>query len=345
MASRAPAFVAPPEWVTHSRTWMSWIPDGYVRDAGLPAMHAWGTVAATIARFEPVTLLTPPARLAEARLACGPQVELLACPLDDAWFRDSGPTFLVDGNGRLGARHWQFNGWGGRLAAVERDRAAGCLAARSAGALPLPSELVCEGGAIAVDGCGTVLATESVLCNPNRNPTMSRADIEAELCRALGATTVVWLERGLHSDDGPLGTDGHVDMIAAFLAPGLVAVHHQPDPTHPDHAVTAEVRARLLAAHDGRGRPFEVVELTAPEPGRDGHVDHESYVNFAWANGALVLCGFDAAAADLAARRQFARALPHRTIVQLDTTAIFAQGGGIHCITQSEPTRHARWTH
>ncbi|MGE0727195.1 MAG: agmatine/peptidylarginine deiminase [Acidimicrobiia bacterium] len=336
-------FVAPPEWVQHSRTWMSWIPDGYVRADAEHTVPAWGAVARSIAGCEPVDVLCPPDLLDEARLACGPAVRLHPCSLDDAWFRDSGPTFVVDGRGRLGARHWAFNGWGGRLADVARDLAAGRLAGQLASAVPLPSPLVNEGGAIAVDGQGTVVVTESVLLNANRNPGWDRAAVEAELRRTIGATTVVWLARGLHGDDGPVGTDGHVDTMVAFVAPGVVVVHHQPDPTHPDHEVMAENTMRLAAARDSRGRRFEVVPLTAPPPGRPGHADHESYVNFAWANGAVVLCGFGHAAADEAVRTTFARLLPRRRILQVDATAIFRHGGGIHCITQPEPGRGVRW--
>lgn len=336
-------FAMPPEWVAHARTWMSWIPPGYVRDDAERTVPAWGAVARTVASFEPVTVLVPPALLAEARAACGPGPMLVPCELDDAWFRDNGPTFLLDGRGRLGALHWTFDGWGGRFPDVRADRAAGRLAGRLAGAVPHCSALVNEGGAIATDGAGTVLATETVQCNPNRNPGWSKAEVEAELCRRLGAHTVVWLARGLHDDRGPTGTDGHVDTLAAFVTPGVLVVHRQPDPTHPDHAVGVENEGRLRAARDHTGRGFELVPLDAPPAGREGHVDHESYVNFAWVNGGAVLCGFGHGPSDAAACAVFARLLPRRRLVQLDASAIFAHGGGIHCITQPEPARNARW--
>lgn len=344
MDQPADGFVAPPEWVVHARTWMSWIPEtGYIREDAERTVAAWASVARAIARFEPVSLLCPPTLLDEASRACGDGVALVPCELDDAWFRDNGPTFVLDGVGRLGACAWTFNGWGGRLARVDRDRDAGRLAAERAGAVLLPSPLVNEGGAIALDGQGTLIVTETVQANPNRNPGWDRAAIEGELRRRLGVRRVVWLARGLHGDDGPVGTDGHVDTMVAFVAPGVLVVHEQPDPCHPDHAVMAENVGRLRAARDARDRSFELVALRAPRPDREGHAPHETYVNFAWANGAVVLCGFDDAAADEAVRSRFARLTPRRRIVQVDASAIFAHGGGIHCITQPEPARGARW--
>jgi agmatine deiminase len=270
-------------------------------------------------------------------------VELIAAALDDAWFRDNGPTFLLGRGGRLGAVLWTFNGWGGRIACTERDRAAARLAARRASATVFESTLVNEGGAIAVDGAGTVLVTDTVQANPNRNPTWDRRAIEQELRARLGGGTVVWLARGLDGDGGANGTDGHVDTLAAFVRPGVLVVHHQPDPDHPDHAVMAENRARLSAARDHAGRRFELVELAAPVAGREGHASHESYVNFAWVNGGVVLCGFGDAARDAAVHATFRRLLPERRISQIDASTIFRHGGGIHCITQPEPAATARW--
>lgn len=343
MDPSAGGFVMPPEWVPHVRTWMAWIPDGYVRDSGERSLAAWSAVARSIATFEPVTLLTPPPHLDEARARCGRSVEVVACTLNDAWFRDNGPTFLLDGNGRLGALLWRFNAWGGRFPGAAIDRAAGRVAADRAGALAFVSPLVNEGGAIATDGAGTLLVTESVQANPNRNPGWTRGEIEAELRRCLGVHTVIWLARGLHGDEGPTGTDGHVDTLAAFVGPGVLVVHRQADTTHPDHAVVVENVGRLRAARDHAGRPFELVELLAPAPGRTGHVGHESYVNFAWVNGGVVLCGFGDDGADEAVRDTFRRLLPRRRIAQVDAAAIFAHGGGIHCTTLPEPARNARW--
>ena len=230
MDPAALGFVMPPDWATHARTWMSWPPDGYVRDDAAHTLPAWAAVAQAIARFEPVTMLATQAHLREARHTCGPTVDVMACPLGDAWFRDNGPTFLLDRGGRLGALLWEFNAWGGRGDGAQLDREAGLLAARRAQAMVFRSALVNEGGAIATDGEGTVIITETVQRNPNRNPGWDGASIEAELRRSLGVERIIWLARGLSGDDGPVGTDGHVDTMAAFVAPGVLAVHRQADP-------------------------------------------------------------------------------------------------------------------
>ena len=342
MDPAALGFVLPPEWVLHARTWMSWIPDGYLRERG-GAQQAWGSVASAIAQFEPVTVLAPFVYVDEARAACGPRVHIVGCALNDGWFRDNGPTFLLDGFGRLGAALWAFNAWGGRFPGAEVDRAAGRFAADRAGALAFCSALVNEGGAIATDGAGTVIVTETVQANPNRNPGWETAAIEHELRRMLGVSTVIWLAAGLHGDTGPFGTDGHVDTLAAFVAPGTVVVHHQPDPDHADYAVTADNAQRLRSARDHAGRRLQLIELPAPPAGRVGHVDHESYVNFAWVNGGVVLGGFGHEASDTIVRETFRRLFPRRRVVQLDASVMFTVGGGIHCITQPEPVRQARW--
>ena len=186
-------------------------------------------------------MLVPPDVADEAARLLDPRVEQVPCPLDDAWFRDNGPTFLLGPGGELGAVRWRFNAWGhAGNPPVANDIAAGDEAAALAEARVFASRLVNEGGAICVDGEGTVLATESVQLHDRRNPGWSREAVEAELCAMLGATKVIWLATGLVGDMQGYGTHGHVDLLAAFVAPGLVVVHRQPDPQHPDHAVMAE---------------------------------------------------------------------------------------------------------
>ncbi|MFN0027408.1 MAG: agmatine/peptidylarginine deiminase [Acidimicrobiales bacterium] len=332
----AQGFVMAPDWAPHRRTWMSWPTHNYVREAGPATLAAWAAVAAAVSRFEPLCMLTAPSTLQEARAACPPGTEVVSCKLDDAWLRDNGPTFLLDGHGRVGSVNWSFNAWGGRFP-FQRDRAAGVLVADRSGAVRSASPLVNEGGAMVTDGAGTLIVTESVLTNPNRNPGWNRAAVEAELRRVLGVGAVIWLSRGLHGDVGPNGTDGHADTLTAFVGPGVVVAHHQPDPDHPDHEITADNLARLRAARDAGGRPLEVVALPAPASGREGHATHESYTNFTWVNGAVLLCGFDDPVADAAVRDTFRQLVPDRQLVQIDATAIFAVGGGIHCITCHEP--------
>lgn len=322
----------PPEWAPHARTWMAWPCADYFADLDR-ARHAWAQVANTIVRYEPVTVVANSDQVTSARAALDAGVEIVAAPIDDAWMRDSGPTFLLDSEGSLGAVDWVFNGWGAQhWASWEHDsRIAGTIIERS-GARRFASELVNEGGAIHVDGEGTVILTETVQLDPDRNPGASKASIEAELGRMLGTTRAIWLPRGLAADYEEMGTRGHVDLLAAFVRPGVVVAHRQPDPTSPDHAVAEENAAILRAAG------FEVVLLTAPpvsaSPGRPGDW---SYVNFTVGNGFVLVGTVGVDEYDDAACQMLGTVFPGRTVERVDARPMFECGGGIHCITQQQP--------
>lgn len=330
----------PPETAPHDRLWMAFPrPNGTFGD-GEEESAAWAAVANAVVPFEPVTMLVDPVARRTAGRLLDPAVELVEQPLDDAWLRDSGPTFVLDEDGALGAVDWTFNGWGAHeWSAWERDRLVGAAVGGLAGATVLPSLLVNEGGGIHVDGEGTVLLTETVQLDPRRNPWADRARVEAELARTIGATRAVWLPRGLTRDYERYGTSGHVDICATIPSPGRVLLHDQRDPGHPDHAVSALLRRTLEEAVDAAGRPFEIVPLPAPETLRDaeGFVDW-SYVNHVVVNGGVIACGFGEDRADAAAREVLAEAYPGRRVVTVDARAIFACGGGIHCITQQQPS-------
>ncbi len=331
----------PHEAAAHARTWMAWPSADYLRGgASAPlaeVLAAWAGVANALAGFEPVAMLVAPGLRAEARRHLSSAVELLDADYDDAWLRDSGPTFVVGDDG-LAAVDWVFNAWGGFDGAGHtRDDLVARDVAGRAGAAVIDSPLVNEGGGIHVDGEGTVLVTDTVQLDPRRNPGWTREGVEEELARTLGATTAIWLPRGLTRDYGPLGTRGHVDMVASFPEPGRVLLHRQLDGSHPDAAVTASLRALLQEATDARGRRFEIVELPAPEVLRDadGWVDY-TYVNHALGNGGVVACSFGEPADDRAAGI-LRDVYPGRDVVTVDARAIFAHGGGIHCITQQQP--------
>ncbi|RLV48173.1 agmatine deiminase family protein [Nocardioides mangrovicus] len=325
----------PAETEPHACTWMAWPSSGYTlgeTDADAEeARDTWATVARAVAHFEPVRMVVDPSALAVARDRLGSDVELLEAPLDDAWMRDIGPTFVVGpddlGSDRLGAVDWVFNGWGAQAwARWEHDALVGRLVAQWAGATLVPSELVNEGGGIHVDGAGTVLVTSTVQLDPGRNPGWTREQVESELRRTLGVGEVVWLERGLTRDYEEFGTRGHVDIVATMPAPGTVLVHEQPDERHPDHAL----RHRFPEG-------WTVIALRAPERLVDEHgpVDH-SYVNHLVCNGGVVACTFDDPR-DAEALEVLAAAYPGRRVVGVDARPLFARGGGIHCITQQQP--------
>jgi agmatine deiminase len=340
----AQGFRMPPEWAPHERTWMAW-PTRNPTFAGprelADAREAWAAVARAVRRFEPVTVLADPADAPGARAALGPSIAVAEAPLDDAWMRDTGPTFLTrpgEHGAQLAAVDWVFNGWGAQpWARWERDAHVGAHVAARAGARTYGSPLVNEGGGIHVDGEGTVLLTETVQLGPERNPGWTHERVETEIHARLGTSKAIWLPRGLSADYGQFGTRGHVDLVAAFAGPGLVVAHTQPDPAHPDHEPCREMVKLLRGSTDARGRGLEVVELPAPAITElDGEPVDYSYVNHYLCNGGIVLCSFgdpaDERAADV-----LGRLFPRREVVPVEARRLFAAGGGIHCVSQQQP--------
>jgi agmatine deiminase len=332
----------PAETDRHDCTWMAWPSSGYtLGDSPAEADEAratWAAVAHAIAEFEPVRMVVDPAARDEARRWLGGDVELLEAPLDDAWMRDIGPTFVVGQEG-LGAVDWVFNGWGDPdWAEWQKSAEIARFVAEHTGAELVSSLLVNEGGGIHVDGEGTVLVTETVQLDPRRNKYADKARVEAELARTIGARHVVWLPRGLTRDYDDFGTNGHVDIVATIPSPGRLLLHTQRDPEHPDHAVSRELLALLADTTDAAGRSWDIIDLPAPATLRDeeGFVDW-SYVNHLVVNGGVIACGFGEEKADAEATEILGAAYPGRRVSMIDSRPIFARGGGIHCITQQQP--------
>lgn len=332
----------PSETAAQERVWMAFPPDGYtLGDSAEDADEArttWSNVAHAVLEFEPVTMVVDPRDLATARRYLSADIEVVEAPLDDAWMRDIGPTFVFDDVGNAGAVDWIFTGWGQQdWASWGRDSLIGRVVADAAGVEVIASPLVNEGGGIHVDGLGTVLVTETVQLDPGRNPGLSKADVEAELARTIGATNVIWLPRGLTRDSERYGTRGHVDIVATIPSPGVLLVHSQRNESHPDFAVSREILATLSQSTDARGEAWQIIELPAPDTLRDaeGPVDY-SYVNHLVVNGGVIACGFGDPGDDVA-QRILAEAYPGRTVRSVDARPLFARGGGIHCITQHQP--------
>lgn len=335
----------PPETAPHERTWMAFPRAGLTlgEDAASAeeAYAAWTAVAHAVAEFEPVTMLVDPSERERAERMLGSQITRIEVPLDDFWVRDFGPTFVLDDErpGVLGAVDWIFNGWGAPAWSTwEHDREIARFVSAHVGSELVSSVLVNEGGAIHVDGDGTVLATDTVQLDPGRNPYADKARIETEFARTLGTTHVVWLPRGLTRDYEDFGTRGHVDMVATIPSPGRLLLHMQLNPSHPDFEVTRDLKAFLETQTDAAGRPFEIIELPAPDTLRDdeGFVDW-SYVNHLVVNGGVIACGYGEPEADARAAAILAEAYPGRKVVTIDARPILARGGGIHCITQQQP--------
>jgi agmatine deiminase len=333
----------PPETAPQDRIWMCfpkhWEGSEETEADRAPAYAAWTEVAQTIADFLPVTMIVDPSETQRARNMLGSDITQIGREIDDYWLRDSGPTFVHAADGSVAAVDWIFNAWGGHSPrGAGNDRGLAAFMAGVTGVPLIPSLLVNEGGGIHVDGEGTVLLTETVQLDPGRNPHADLARVEAEIARTLGCDKAIWLKRGLTRDYEAHGTRGHVDIVATFPSPGRVLIHDQRDPGHPDHRVTAEVRAVLAEAQDARGRRLEIIDLPAPDTLRDadGFVDY-SYVNHLVVNGGVIACGFGESRADARAAEILAAAYPGRKVVTVDARPIFARGGGIHCITQQQP--------
>ncbi len=335
---RMPAESAPQE-----RVWMAFPSEGYslgdTEQAHHEARSTWAAVAHAIAEFEPVTMVVDPEERAAAARYLSADIDTIEAPLNDAWMRDIGPTFVYAADGSVAAVDWVFNGWGGQdWARWDRDAKIGRLVAEAARVPIVATDLVNEGGGIQVDGQGTVLLTDTVQLDPGRNPGCSRAEVEAELARTIGTTHAVWLPRGLTRDSERFGTRGHVDIVAAITSPGRLLLHTQGDPAHPDYAVCREIRAALESTHDAAGRRWEITEMPAPATltDADGFVDY-SYINHLVVNGGVIACGFDDVR-DGDAAAILAEHYPGRRVVSVDARPLFDRGGGIHCITQQQPT-------
>ncbi|WP_229746117.1 agmatine deiminase family protein [Rhodococcoides trifolii] len=333
----------PSETAVQERVWMAFPPEGYSLGEGDEAKHearsTWAAVAHACARFEPVTVVVDPAEVHIARTYLSDEITIVEAPLDDAWMRDIGPTFVHADDGSVRGVDWVFNGWGAQdWARWEKDARIGSFVAGLADVPVVSSALVNEGGGIQVDGLGTALATETVQLDSGRNPALTKDDVEREFARTLGATHVIWLPRGLTRDNERFGTRGHVDIVAAIAAPGVVLVDDQQDPAHPDFEISAEIRDVFSRSVDALGRPWRIVNVPAPTVLEDdeGFVDY-SYINHLVVNGGVVACSFDDPN-DAVAVKILSEAYPGREVVTVDARPLFERGGGIHCITQQQPS-------
>jgi len=329
----------PAEWDRHAATWLSWPHDRSTwpgRFESIPPL--WAELTKALATGEEVHILAGGPARESARSLVGdvPNVVLHDVLTNDVWARDHGPTFLVGpADAPPALIHWNYNAWGGKFRA-DLDSQVPQAVAAFRGAARFTPGIVLEGGSIEVDGCGNVLVTEQCLLNPNRNPQRTRADLEQILRDNLGVQQVLWLGQGLDGDD----TDGHIDDLTRFVAPGVIVTMREPDPADVNHAPLEDNFQRLQRMRDGHGRPFEIVSLTMPRPRDDGQGRRlpGSYANFYIAN-AVVLVPLFADPADQAALDTLQKLFPTRRIVGLDARELIWEGGTFHCLTQQEPAR------
>lgn len=279
-------------------------------------------------------MIARPRQVATAATMCGPNVKVLPLLVNDLWIRDTGPTFLVNDRGHLAGTVWRFNSWGEKYSNDVDDATLAGRLTDYLGHRKFQAPLVNEGGAISVDGDGTLLTTESVLLNENRNPGLSRSEVEALLCQFTGARKIIWLP-GSSADRI---TDGHVDGLAVFARERLVIAEISDDPEDPEYAILQENVRALQLATDAKGRSLSVGTITRPPYNPKWSEDFAaSYVNFYIANGAVIMPAFGHRRSDAAAKSVLAEAFPQRQIVALRIDAIAQGGGGIHCVTQQQP--------
>jgi agmatine deiminase len=358
---RRDGYRMPGEFEPHSGCWMLWPerPDNW-RLGAKPAQQAFVAVATAIAGSEPVSVGVSAAQYANARRLLPGAVRVVEISSNDAWMRDVGPTFVVNDRGGVRGVDWQFNAWGGLDGGLyfpwDKDDAVAQKVLEIEGRDRYRAPFVLEGGAIHVDGQGTLITTEECLLNRNRNPGLTRDEIADLLRRYLGVEAVVWLGKGTYMDE----TDGHVDNLCAYVRPAEVVLNWTDDRNDPQYESSREAYERLKEARDARGRRFEVHKLVQPGPllmtaeeaagvdSAEGTKRRQagdwlagSYVNFYLGTKRVVVPLLDRKR-DGAALRKLKSLFPRHEVVGVPGREILLGGGNVHCITQQVPAGAAR---
>ena len=345
-------FRMPGEFEPHAGCWMLWPerPDVW-RENGRPAQAAFVAVASAIAQFEPVWMGVSATSYATARAQLPSTVELILLDYNDAWMRDNGPTFVTNDAEEIRGVDWDFNAWGGLYQDWKADDrlASQVLGLRGYGRYNC--HLVIEGGAIDVDGQGTLIVTEQSLLDPRRNPGRSRNEVEAVLHSYLNVQKVIWIAEGVHLDE----TNGHVDNLCCFVRPSVVALTWTDDKDDPQYPISLATFEQLSREVDALGRPLEIFKIHQPTPmfttpaeaagvrnlpGTLPRNEHErlagSYINYYVANGGVIVPQFNDVH-DTAALETIQTLFPDRKVVGVYAREILLGGGNIHCITQQQP--------
>jgi agmatine deiminase len=337
----------PAEWEPQEAVWLSWPVDDPRHWGGAKRELVWekfAEIAAAISRHETVRINAPGADHAAIAAACNrakavpERVELFDHAHNDVWCRDHGPIFVKHrGTGEVAVTNWGFNAWGGKFPPWDLDDAIPGKIAAALGMRVFEGGMILEGGAIEVNGAGQLLTTEAVLLNANRNPQLTRGDIERKLRDGLGMSDILWLGRGIDGDD----TDGHIDDLARFTGPGTILACVERDSSSPNSAVLADNLARLRSFAGPDGRPFDVVEIPLPEacevPGWRLPVLPASYVNFLIVNGGVLVPTFRQGRNDDRALGIIREMFPDRKAVGIDCLDLVEEGGTLHCISQQQP--------
>ncbi len=352
----ADGFRMPAEFEPHSGCWMLWPerPSNW-RLGAKPAQQAFAAVATAIAVSEPVTVGVSRAQYIQARSMLPDAIRVVELSSDDAWVRDTGPTFVVNRRGDVRGVDWAFNAYGGLNGGLffpwDQDDLVARKMLEIEGRDRYRAPLILEGGSIHVDGEGTLLTTEECLLNPNRNPHFDKGQIEILLHEYLGVTSVIWLGKGVVEDE----TNGHIDNLCCFVRPGEVLLTWTDNKRDPQYRVSMDAFERLSSARDARGRKLKVHKLHQPGPLHrtraeaqgidviDGDAPRPlkarlaaSYVNFYIGSSAIVMPLLDPRY-DKQAARQLQKLFPERRLIGVQSREILLGGGNIHCITQQVP--------
>ncbi|OJG38311.1 agmatine deiminase [Enterococcus dispar] len=351
----------PGEFAPHEGVYMLWPqrPDNW-RDGGKPAQQSFVEVAKAISAFESVTMGVNPDQYNNARHMLPENIRVVEIASDDSWVRDCGPTFVTNGKGETRGVDWTFNAWGGLVDGLyfpwdKDDQVAQKICENEWKDRYRLNDFVLEGGSIHVDGEGTLITTEECLLSEGRNPQLSKEQIENILKEYLNIEKVIWLKRGIYLDE----TNGHVDNIANFVAPGEVALAWTDDKNDPQYEISKECLDILESETDAKGRKINVTKLYVPKPilineeesggvdAVDGTLPRQvgdrlaaSYVNYYTANGGIVYPLFDDPM-DEKAKETLQKLYPDRKIVGVYAREILLGGGNIHCITQQIPKGEA----
>lgn len=355
---REDGFYMPAEHEPQDRVWMAWPerPDSF-RWGAKPAQKAYAAVAEAIAEETPVTVVTSRRQYGNARLVLPDHIRVIEMAQDDAWMRDTGPSFLVDGKGGLRAVDWEFNAWGGLVDGLffpwDRDDAIAGKICEIEEVDRYRAPFILEGGSIHVDGDGTAFTTEECLLDPSRNPDMTKEEIEAELKAYLNVQKVIWFPRGLYDD---IDTNGHIDNLLHVVKEGEVVLTYTDDTRDPQYEISQEALSILENSRDAKGRKFVVHKLPMPGPlfitedESEGFDEAEglvqdagarlaaSYANFLITNNRIVFPLLDPAK-DAIAAAKLREIFPDHKVVGVPAREILLGGGNIHCITQQQPAR------
>lgn len=348
----------PAEFEAQEKIWMIWPErnDNW-RDGAKPAQEAFANVAKAISEYEKITVIASPAQYQNARARLPEDIRVVEMVNDDAWVRDCGPTFVINDFGDIRGVDWEFNAWGGLFDGLyfpwaNDDQIAQKICEIEDIDSYRTDGFVLEGGSIHVDGEGTVLTTEMCLLSEGRNPHLSKEEIEKNLCEYLNCEKVIWIKDGIDPEE----TNGHIDDVACFIAPGEVACIWTDDKENPFYKESQEAYKTLCNATDAKGRKLKVHKLCLTKkpvllsgastidsiqgtiPREDGEICIASYMNFLIINGAVILPQYDDENDSLAIK-QVQEMFPDRKVIGVRTKEVVYGGGNIHCITQQQPKR------